>query len=226
MLLFSPQYSNQNFRASIASKQRDNSYERMIFSKIGSSNTFETPYKSKEDQYNKNFAVVSSKLALNSSFDPRTHNEQGMKGMYDYYKFGSQNKPDPFERDFSVFIDNSNSMINEISTLNNSGSKFNNDQMVKTNTLHNKVRKYPENVNYETIREYNKNKVRFHQGFSELGPANTIKFKQSWFWRSTLLKFYCILEESALSRNEEAVALSLLEDREYVDINQTNKELL
>ena len=198
---------HQNFRTNIVTRDRDSSYERMLFSKIGPSNTYDTPYKMKDESNNRSFAVVSSKLGLDSSFDPRTHNEQGMKGMYDYYKFGNQDKIDPFNREFDFFVDSNNTMIDEILTLNNSGSKFNNDQIVKTNTLHNKIRRLPEKIQYQTIREYNKNKVRFHNGISEMGPAD-------------------ILEDSVLSKREEAMAQSFLQDKEYVDINLTNKELL
>jgi len=194
---YQPKYSR---KTESNNSYKDTSFEKSYFSKIGSSQ-FSHPYN--QSSTKNHFAVVSKPLSLESSFDPRTHEEIGLKGKYEYYKFAcdENRKPDPFDLSFDDYVDSANISMAEIDQINNSSMMYNNKQRRNTNRKYNKIKKLPNT--FMAIRNQNKREVRFKNGLSDV-PAQIL--------------------DGNLSFKDEEKAEKLLQNPRYVDIDEINKK--
>lgn len=202
----SPKVTRSTFRSSTVSNPRDSSFERVYFSRTGAPSYNESPYYN-SSPYLGNFAVVSKTLNLGSSFDPRTHQEIGLQGKYNYFRIEDEaaRRPDPFEKEFDHFLNDNSMALDDIDRLNNSSYLYNSQQMKVTDKLHHKVRNIGSGLShYSTIKEENKQAVRYSNGLNDIDPLD-------------------VLNESSLSRKDEERATKFLEDSKYVDIEQSNQ---
>jgi len=161
---------------------------------------------SKKDSnpYQGNFAVMSTALSIQSSYDPRTHQELGLGGKYDYYNFGKENeKQDPFQKNFQSFVDESNNALKEITKLNDSVSTNNYGQSKLSNNLESRDRRQSQQNGYTSLSEENQREGRFTKELNDVVPSD-------------------IYNNPQMSIRDEEVASKFLNDQQYVDINETN----
>ena len=137
---YRPSYIKSRRRPDHNLNSRDNSYERLFLSKIDNNSSLDMPYSDTSNKTN-SMVVLSKPVNLNSSFDPRTHNEIDLKGKYDYYKFGNKyREPSNFERNFDSFFSENKDTLDEIEKLNYSDSKYNSKQMKITDLLQRRLK--------------------------------------------------------------------------------------